>query len=362
VKTEGKKRRRTADPVDREAKARERTLRNRAAAQLSREKRRRYVEDLEETNLQLKLDNASLASRLSSVETDNHSLTRKLEAVTLQLNAVQSQMSFLASLTSCRNNAATQSLAQPSSPVSISTPVLCSDTGSDADSDRKADETSRHGDEKPSVDFGESAALSKLARERRANSLQRKLTDDSSCPSWSTRSARPILPVPPLACKETKTRCPPHSLLRRPMVNAPSVRLVSGRVCKCTQRRTGSPLAKRSRRISRWTASSTFSLALWTLSSLSNPCNRSMKPSHGTTRRLPTLTPMSLCPTTDRCSTPPFPLPRHFLPYFENRDHSMDREQFRRMAVKWIREAAVAWSKVDGGACRHSSDPSCPFD
>jgi hypothetical protein len=363
VKTEGQKRRRSVDPVDREAKARERTLRNRAAAQMSREKKRRYLEDLEATNLQLKLDNASLTSRLSDVETDNQSLTRKLEAVTLQLNAMQSQMAFLASLVSCRDNAATQSLAQPSTPVSVSTPVLCSDTGSDAESDGKADEASWSGDEKLSVDFGESAALTKLARERRANSLQRKLTTSFSWPSWSTRSAHPILPVHPRVCKEAKTQRPPPRFLRRPI--AKDIRLASGKILKRAQGRTDGPsaAARHPRRISRRIAHLTFSLALWTLGSLSNPCNRSTTTPHGTARRLPTSTPMSLCPITRRSTTGPplqlHPLPRYFLPYFENCDQSMDRELFRRMVVKWIREAA-AWSKY-GGACRRSSDPSSSF-
>jgi hypothetical protein len=68
------------------------------------------------------------------------------------------------------------------------------------------------------------------------------------------------------------------------------------------------------------------------------------------------------CPTMNRCSTSRprlLPLPRHFLPYFENRDQSMDRELFRRMTVEWILEA-VARSKFNGGAAsrRRSSDPS----
>jgi hypothetical protein len=62
---------------------------------------------------------------------------------------------------------------------------------------------------------------------------------------------------------------------------------------------------------------------------------------------------MSLCPTMDRCSTPRLlPLPRHFLPYFKNRDQSMDRELFRCMIVKWIRETAMTQSKANRGACR----------
>jgi hypothetical protein len=343
VKTEGNKRRRTADPVDREAKARERTLRNRAAAQLSREKKRRYLEELEAVNIQLKLDNASLTSRLSSVESDNHSLTRKLEDVTLQLSAMQNQMSLLASLASYRDSAATQTLAQPSSPVSISTPVLCSDTGSDTESDRKADEASWSGDGKLPVDFGESAALSKLARERRANSLQRKLTVSFSCPSWPTRLARPILPVYPPACTETKTQC----LRSSPRPRASDAR-ASRRMRKRRRTSQQSAATKYPCRISRWRARLTLSLALWTLSSLSNPCSRptTMTP-HGTARRLPTSTPMPFCLAMDHCSmrrkpSPQLlPLPRHFLPYFENRDQSMDRELFRRMVGEWIREGRL---------------------
>jgi hypothetical protein len=362
VKTEGKKRRRTADPVDREAKARERTLRNRAAAQLSREKKRRYVEELESANFQLKFDNTSLTSRLSSVESENHGLTRKLEAVTLQLNAMQNQMSFLASLASCRNNAATQPLAQPSSPASSSTPVLCSDTGSDTDSDRKVDKASWNGDEKLSVDFGESAALTKLARERRANSLQRKLTASFSCPSWPTHSAHPILPASPLACKNAKTRCLFPCFSPRAVANNDSLKPDSGRISKRVWRRTNRQpdTTKRPCRISRWIARLTFSLVLWTLSSLSNLCSRqtTMTKPHGTARRLSTSTPMPFCPATSSCSTPRpppplLPLPRRFLPYFENCDQSMDRDLFRRMVVKWIQEARF---KLFGGGTRNSSD------
>jgi hypothetical protein len=73
---------------------------------------------------------------------------------------------------------------------------------------------------------------------------------------------------------------------------------------------------------------------------------------------------MSLCPTMDRCSTLPprlLPLPRCFLPYFENRDQSMERELFRRMMVKWIREAGARSKSSGGDARRCCSDPS-PFD
>jgi hypothetical protein len=365
VKTEGKKRRRTADPVDREAKARERTLRNRAAAQLSREKRRRYVEELESTNFQLKFDNTSLTSRLSSVESENHSLTRKLEAVTQQLNAMQSQMSLLASLASYRNDAAAQPLAQSSSPASVGTPVLRSDAGSDTDSDRKVDEGPWNGDKKLSVDFGESAALTKLARERRANSLQRKLTVSFSCPSWPARSAHPILPASPLvACKNAKTRCLFPRFSPRPVANNDSLKPDCGGICKRVWRRTSQqqqqPVTmKRPCRISRWIARLTLSLVLWTLSSLSNLCSRQTTTTtpHGTARRLSTSTPMPFCPATSSCSMPPpllLPLPRHLLPYFENHDQSMDRDLFRRMVVKWIKEARF---KFDGGT-RSSSDSS----
>jgi len=360
VKTEGKKRHRTVDPVDREAKARERTLRNRAAAQLSREKKRRYVEELESANTQLKRDNASLAGRLSGVEADNRRLTCKLEAVTVQLSAMQSQMSFLASLAACRNGAATAAalpLAQsppspPSPPRSLSTPMLCSDAESDIDSDGRADEA-LSGNEVPAVDFAESAALDKLARERRANSLQRKLTAGSSYPSWLTRSARPILSAHPPACKETAQRPPP-----RPCLTS----IARGRIRKCAcRRRSHQPPAKTRPccRITRQMARLTFSLVLWTLSSSSRLCNRQKTTtSHGTTRRLPTLTPTSFCPTTSNCSTPRlFPLPRRFIPYFENHDRTMDREVFRRMVAEWIWEMRmIAHLKLLGTLYRPSTD------
>jgi hypothetical protein len=49
------------------------------------------------------------------------------------------------------------------------------------------------------------------------------------------------------------------------------------------------------------------------------------------------------------------PLPRRILPYFENRDQSMDCEVFRHVVVKWIREAR---SRLSGDAAWHrSSDP-----
>jgi hypothetical protein len=50
---------------------------------------------------------------------------------------------------------------------------------------------------------------------------------------------------------------------------------------------------------------------------------------------------------------PLLPLPRRFLPYFENRDQCMDRDLFRRMVVKWIQEARF---KLFGGGTRNSSD------
>jgi hypothetical protein len=50
---------------------------------------------------------------------------------------------------------------------------------------------------------------------------------------------------------------------------------------------------------------------------------------------------MDHCSMRRKPSPQLLPLPRHFLPYFENRDQSMDRELFRRMVGEWIREGRL---------------------
>jgi hypothetical protein len=69
------------------------------------------------------------------------------------------------------------------------------------------------------------------------------------------------------------------------------------------------------------------------------------------------LTPMSFCPATSNCSTPRlFPLPRRFVPFFENHDRTMDREMFRRMAVEWVWKMRLVHLRLLGGFCPSSTD------
>ncbi|KAJ1653923.1 hypothetical protein GGF38_005041, partial [Coemansia sp. RSA 25] len=62
------------DPIMQEARKRARVLRNRAAAQLSREKKRHHVEQLEEENAELREKNDELEVRLSKAEDSNAEL------------------------------------------------------------------------------------------------------------------------------------------------------------------------------------------------------------------------------------------------------------------------------------------------
>jgi len=374
LKTDGNKRRRSADPVDREAKARERTLRNRAAAQVSRERKRRYMEELETTNAQLKIDNVALTTRLSTVEADNCQLSHKLDAVTVQLKALQSQMSYLARFATSRNDGATtpssrsekdaQSLgvamtpelvAISSSPARSST--LCSFDGqTDTDLDRARNHTSM-GHEQPGIDFGESAALSKLARERRANSLQRRSTLSSSFPSWPNPLALPVvLPsVPAHLHLDSPTPQPPpgpkmscsHIPGRRALPPCPKMDR-HGRISK---RLSVPPTSKidpslfvtaaapscRPCQIAHSVALLTISLVWWTLNFLMRPCNRHLNDPHGTTRRLSTMTPTSFYPKTCSSISSSPPIPHRFIRSSKSRPRTISREALQRM-VEWIRD------------------------
>ncbi|KAF9113671.1 hypothetical protein BGX27_001088 [Mortierella sp. AM989] len=86
-------RKRSADPLDKEAKARERVLRNRAAAQESRDKKRKYVSDIESTNEALQQENSQLLKRLKTVESDNLALSQRLETLTAQFAQMQQLLS-----------------------------------------------------------------------------------------------------------------------------------------------------------------------------------------------------------------------------------------------------------------------------
>ena len=88
------KKRPAADPLDKEAKARERVLRNRAAAQESRDKKRKYVAEIEASNESLQQENVQLLKRLKTVESDNLTLSHKLEALSAQFAQMQQQLSL----------------------------------------------------------------------------------------------------------------------------------------------------------------------------------------------------------------------------------------------------------------------------
>ncbi|ORY99806.1 hypothetical protein BCR41DRAFT_214237 [Lobosporangium transversale] len=92
VNTSGRKRA-AVDPIEKEAKVRERVLRNRAAAQESRDKKRKYVADIEASNESLQQENAQLLKRLKTVESNNLELSQRLEALTAQFAQMQQLLS-----------------------------------------------------------------------------------------------------------------------------------------------------------------------------------------------------------------------------------------------------------------------------
>ncbi|ORY98845.1 hypothetical protein BCR43DRAFT_488271 [Syncephalastrum racemosum] len=66
---------------DKDQKAKARILRNRAAAQESRDKKRRYVADLEECNQQLAQENKTIHERMQWLEAQNAFLQAQLAAL-----------------------------------------------------------------------------------------------------------------------------------------------------------------------------------------------------------------------------------------------------------------------------------------
>ncbi|TPX43068.1 hypothetical protein SeLEV6574_g05271 [Synchytrium endobioticum] len=82
----GKRKKLTVD--EREEKAQLRMLRNRTAAQESRDKKKQYVEGLEDENLKLRRQNADLAQRLLESEAEKQSLRAQLEFFTSQFSQI----------------------------------------------------------------------------------------------------------------------------------------------------------------------------------------------------------------------------------------------------------------------------------
>ncbi|KAJ2163082.1 hypothetical protein GGF46_000011 [Coemansia sp. RSA 552] len=77
------------DPAMQEARKRARVLRNRAAAQLSREKKRQHLEGLEQENVELREKNAELERRLNKTEDANKDLAARLDGLSQQLQSIQ---------------------------------------------------------------------------------------------------------------------------------------------------------------------------------------------------------------------------------------------------------------------------------
>ncbi|KAJ1809992.1 hypothetical protein LPJ75_004286, partial [Coemansia sp. RSA 2598] len=77
------------DPGMQEARKRARVLRNRAAAQLSREKKRMHLEQLEQENTELKAKNEELEERLSRAEESNKDLSARLDSLAKQMQSFQ---------------------------------------------------------------------------------------------------------------------------------------------------------------------------------------------------------------------------------------------------------------------------------
>lgn len=71
-----------------------RILRNRAAAQESRDKKRKYVADLEAHNSSLLEENANMNKKVKQLEEQNTMLQSQLDAFTRQLATLQAQIKF----------------------------------------------------------------------------------------------------------------------------------------------------------------------------------------------------------------------------------------------------------------------------
>nr|CAG8471497.1 4936_t:CDS:2 [Entrophospora candida] len=92
-KTTGGRKRKAESIEEKEQRQRERILRNRHAAQMSRDKKRKQMTDLESQNTVLKEENVHLSKRLKIVEEENSILSAKLDTILGQLAEIQSQLS-----------------------------------------------------------------------------------------------------------------------------------------------------------------------------------------------------------------------------------------------------------------------------
>ncbi|EXX76990.1 hypothetical protein RhiirA5_309704 [Rhizophagus irregularis] len=91
-KATGGRKRKAESLEEKEQRQRERILRNRHAAQMSRDKKRRQMADLESQNVLLKEENTHLSKRLKIVEEENMALSAKLDTISAQLAEIQSHI------------------------------------------------------------------------------------------------------------------------------------------------------------------------------------------------------------------------------------------------------------------------------
>ncbi|CAG8742787.1 14333_t:CDS:2, partial [Cetraspora pellucida] len=91
-KSAGGRKRKAESLEEKEQRQRERILRNRHAAQMSRDKKRRQMADLESQNTILKEENSHLSKRLKVVEEENANLSAKLDSISAQLAEIQSHL------------------------------------------------------------------------------------------------------------------------------------------------------------------------------------------------------------------------------------------------------------------------------
>ncbi|CAG8436744.1 9024_t:CDS:2 [Diversispora eburnea] len=93
-KSAGGRKRKAESLEEKEQRQRERILRNRHAAQMSRDKKRRQMADLESQNNILKEENVHLSKRVKAVEEENTILSAKLDDLSARLSEIQSQLAF----------------------------------------------------------------------------------------------------------------------------------------------------------------------------------------------------------------------------------------------------------------------------
>ncbi|CAO3651255.1 unnamed protein product [Cunninghamella echinulata] len=96
---------------DKDQKTKERILRNRAAAQESRDRKRKYVADLETSNKRLTTENESMNKRMKLLELENQSLQQQLALFAQQLAQIQASQQQQQKV----NNTSSSSLVSSSS-------------------------------------------------------------------------------------------------------------------------------------------------------------------------------------------------------------------------------------------------------